>query len=98
MTEEELGQQVLLAAFEDELEKLAGLPREVRSGGGGSLGKMLRKRHSLGRKTAETGYNEAGFAGIELQKRIRSKMGLPQRPPPRSVEEALSRRPFGKAK
>ena len=44
----DIAYQILSAAFEDELEKIAGLPRAVREGGGGQLGATLRRANQSG--------------------------------------------------
>ncbi len=44
---------VLLEAFEDELEKIAGLPRAVRMGGGGYAGQVMREVAEKGKEVAK---------------------------------------------
>lgn len=42
--------QIVAASLCDELEKIAGLPRAVAEGGGGTYGALLRKAQALGKK------------------------------------------------
>ena len=39
--------------FAEEMEKLAGLPRAVRDGGGGGVGGLMRRKHDIGKGVAK---------------------------------------------
>ena len=45
---------ILFSAFNDELEKIAGLPRAVREGGGGVYGYFLRHQNRAGRRASKS--------------------------------------------
>jgi hypothetical protein len=64
--------ELIANAFVDELEKIAGLPRAVRQGGGGAVGKALRVVHSAGRDAAERiamGRKRSGITRKDVFKR-----------------------------
>lgn len=44
--------EILMGAFHDELEKIAGLPRAVRQGGGGYIGRLMREKSTPGKEIA----------------------------------------------
>ena len=46
---------VIIQSFLDELEKIAGLPRAVRSGGGGPMGTLMRRTRNVGKDYAQSG-------------------------------------------
>ena len=52
MNRDDLGGRIMAHAFNDELEKIAGLPREVAKGGGGAVGAAMRGRARQGREVA----------------------------------------------
>jgi hypothetical protein len=44
--------EILMDAFHDELEKIAGLPRAVQQGGGGYIGRLMREKAAPGKEIA----------------------------------------------
>jgi hypothetical protein len=59
--------EILVQAFEDELEKLAGLPKAVRKGGGGYVGQLMREKADWGKSVAKSKARGPSYIGRSLR-------------------------------